>query len=87
MSNDQYSRICEIVETNLNVLNPSYILKSHKPGSFLTFILKEIYEYINMRAPDGTLILDLKKQRQELRRIKDGIGKLNTIIKSSVNAS
>ncbi len=87
LTNDQYARMSDIVEADKNVLNPSYILKSHKPISYITFILKEIYDFVNRKTLDGTLIQDLRKQRQELRKLKENMAKINSILKASLNAS
>jgi hypothetical protein len=79
LSNDQISKIISIVEKTENVLNPTYILKSCKVIAYVTFIIKEIYEYLTVKAHDGTPILYLRKHRNNLKKLKEKYSKLKKL--------
>jgi hypothetical protein len=77
LSNYQYISINSIVENDTHLLNPTYMLKISKPASYLTFIMNEIYEFINRKSEDGILINNLRKCKNEYLRIKDKIEKIS----------
>jgi hypothetical protein len=80
LTNDQFSKLIKIIENNKNILVSSNIIKINKTMSYVTFIMKEIYDYVNMKTSDGTLIMNLKKQKLELEKLKEKINKLNNLI-------
>jgi hypothetical protein len=63
--------IKNIVEKNMFIFNSSYVLKINKAASFLTFILKEIYDYLNLKLKDGTLLICMRKQKHESKKSKE----------------
>jgi hypothetical protein len=42
--------------------------------------MKEIYDYIQMKTTDGFLILNLKKQKDELRTLKEKLIKIKNLL-------
>ncbi len=80
LSHEQISKIISIVEKNENVLNPTHILKSCKVAACVTFIIKEIYEYVTVKAHDSTPILLLRKHRNNLRKMKEKLYRINWIL-------
>ena len=57
------------------------MLKINKVVSYLTFIIKEIYDYVSLKSPEGVLILNIKKQKNELNKLKEKNAKINLMIK------
>jgi hypothetical protein len=46
----------------------------------MTFIIKEIYEYVNSKFSDGTLVLKIRLQIAEYNSKKEKIEKLKKFI-------
>ena len=81
LTKDQFILIKEVVDSNQNFLNPSAMLKKNKIVSYITFIVKEIYDYIHFKTEDGTMIQNLKKRYYELNQMKKRLEKINTVLK------
>jgi hypothetical protein len=77
LTNNQNKAIISIIENDSNILNPAHIIKICKPASYLTFILHEIYEFINKKTENGVSINFLRKCKNEYSRIKMKLERLN----------
>ncbi len=60
-----------IYENNKNIFNSSLILKANKALSYLTFILKEIHEFINIRIHESTYLMEVRMLLRELELFKE----------------
>jgi hypothetical protein len=80
LNTEQYTKIIEIIEMNKQILNSAYVLRFNKIASYITFIIKEIYDYITLRTEDGLLLLNLKKKYHELKKMRDFLKKINNLL-------
>jgi len=51
--------------------------------SYMTFILKEVFDYLNMKTSDGTLIYMIRTARKTNPLIKEKIDKLQIILNNN----
>jgi len=65
---------------NPKIISSPDLLKLNKCVSFMTFIIKEIYEYVNSKFSDGTLVLKIRLQIAEYNSKKEKIEKLKKFI-------
>lgn len=70
------------MQNNKNIFNSTFILKISRPASYITFILKEIYDYLNLKAEDGTPIISLKRIKNEMIKIKEKVYKIKNFVNS-----
>ena len=71
LSREQLNRFNTIIENNKKILNPSYFLKKNKALSYVSFILKEIYEYLNIRISGNVLLNDVNLMKKEIQRMRE----------------
>jgi len=57
------SKFTNILEGSNKLLASHELLKVNKLTSFISFILKEIYEYANLKATDGISVTLLRKMK------------------------
>lgn len=69
-SEHQIEKFTSILNQYPKLLSSHELLKISKPLSFLTFILKEIYDYANFKAFDGTSVMILRKLKMKLDHYK-----------------
>lgn len=80
LSNEQYKALLNIVENNKNILNSSYVLKINRVASYFTFILKEIYDYVNLTTGNGVLVQTLKRYKNELLKSREKLNKITKLL-------
>jgi hypothetical protein len=61
-----------------NLLDYATVMKLNKAAAFLTFIVKEVYEYLNLKTDDGALIFDVRNKYFEVEVLKKDLDSLNT---------
>jgi hypothetical protein len=52
------------------------LIISARYTSYMTFIIKEAWEYFSLRAPDGVMVYNLRKVNNEKQFLKDKISNL-----------
>lgn len=77
-SRKQYEKINQIVDLDKGVLNYGIVIKLNKAAAFLTFVTKEIYDYINMKSDDGAMIFDVRNKYIEVKEFKKQLDVLNS---------
>jgi hypothetical protein len=65
----KYGKLLEIFQKNPNVLASHYLIKHNRSVSYMTFFLKEIFDYFSLKTSDGMLVY-------KLRNIQNLINKL-----------
>ena len=80
LSQNQIDNINNIILLNPKVLNPSHILKINNSASFLTFIIREIYEYACIMNEDGQCIAKSRKIYFKYLEMQKKLTKLRSII-------
>ena len=83
MTNEQILHINKIISSNKNVLNSTHFLKINKAVAYITFIIKEIYDYINIKLNNTTYLCEIKKIRNEILNLKEK----NKLIKNKISNS
>ena len=77
---DQFTKIREFINKNPSCLNSLNLIRSNKPVSYITFILNEFYEFLQLKAEDGTLIISIKEMKSNLEENLVKIEKLKLLI-------
>lgn len=75
INQEQIDRILSLVNNNRNFLKSTVIFKVSRPASFLSFIIKEIFDYVTSKG--FVLGVDLKQEEDKLQTMKDELKKLN----------
>jgi hypothetical protein len=71
LSKEHLYRFNIIIENNENLLNSNYFLKINKAISFISFILREIHCYLNIRLNDNVMLNDINLIKKEILRLKE----------------
>lgn len=77
----QYEEMIKIIHENPKILSSSDLLKLSRSVSYMTFILKELYEFSSQKTNDGTSLFSLRKAKKEL----NGLNEKLSILKSYFN--
>jgi len=80
LSNEQYNQIISIVKDDPNIIDPGKMFKSNKILSYMTFTIKEIYDFLTKKTSDGVLILYLRKQNYNLNKMKQKLNFLSNLL-------
>lgn len=75
----QYEKLIKLLSDNPKLLNSSELLKLSRSVSYMTFILKDIFDFVNMKTPDGTLVYLVRTSRKTQN---DLIGKIENLKKA-----
>ncbi len=74
----QFEKMCNIVKENPKILSPPDLLKINRSVSYMTFILKEIYESVSLKTPEGESVFHIRKlykKVNEINKIRDHLNK------------
>ena len=77
---DQYKTIKDFIEKYPSCLNYLILIRLNKPIAYSTFILKEFYEYLQLKSEDGCLILSIKEIKSEYEENLSKFNKLKLLI-------
>ena len=80
-SDTQYNHLNDIIRSNPKVLSSPDFIKINRCVSYMTFIIKEAWEYYSLRASDGTMIYNLRKINIERTHLKEKILNLQNLLK------
>jgi hypothetical protein len=72
-SDSQHNQLNEIIRANPKVLSSPDFIKLNRCVSYMTFIIKEAWEFYSLRAPDGVMIYNLRKANSERSKLKEKI--------------
>lgn len=81
ISLNQYHKIEGLLKKNNKFFFSHIIFKISKPASYLTFIIKEIYEFIRMRTDKGEMVLFLRQDMMDLDLLKQNQKKIGDLLK------
>lgn len=76
----QHESLLKLQQDNPKLLNSSDLLKMSRSVSYMTFILKEVFDYLNMKTSDGTFIYMIRTARKTNPLIKEKIDKLQIVL-------
>lgn len=84
LTDEKYEKMNSIVQQNPNVLSSHYLIRLNRCVSYMTFFLKEIYDFNSMKTMDGMLVYKLRNIQKEIsdmtKRILNENQKSNTDI-------
>lgn len=80
---DQYHNLVQIYNSNPKILSSSDFLKVNRSVSYMTFIVKELFDFYTARTNDGIPIFRLKEYRVKIQTIKDLITSFSKIVQTS----
>lgn len=69
----KYDKLYSIIEHNPNVLSSHYLIKLNRCVSYMTFFLKEIFDYNSMKTTDGMLVYKLRNIQKEISNLTQRI--------------
>ena len=73
LTQEKADNINKIVNENNTILNMAAIGKTCRPFNFISFLLKEVHDYINQKTSDGHYYYELKQKNQQLQKYLDFI--------------
>lgn len=78
---EQYEKMCTLIKENPKLYISNDLMKLNKAIAYLSFFLKDVFEYANSKGPDGTnitfvrnAIAEQTKLVEEMQKIVDAIG-------------
>ncbi len=81
ISEEQYNSLVTIHHTNPKILNSSDFLKLNRSVSYMTFIIKELFDYCTAKTSDGIPIFKLKEAARKINDLKSDIEKMHKYLK------
>jgi len=72
-SEKQYDNMRELIKENPNLLSPSDLLKMNRCLSYMSFFLKEIYDFYSGKLSDGTPAYKIRGIKNELHVLREKI--------------
>lgn len=81
VTDEQYKKLSSIITLNPKILNSSDFLKLNRSVSYMTFIIKELCDFILMKTVDGLPVYKLKDISQEIDSLRGKISKLKDHLK------
>lgn len=76
----QYIKLMEIFNKHPKILNSAELLKLNRSVSYMTFIIKEIYEYLTYKTQEGIPIYKIKQTTEKISNLE----KLLSLMTSSL---
>ena len=73
LTQEKAENINKIINGNNNILNMIMITKMCRPISLFCFLLKEVYDYINLKTSDGHYYYELRAKNKQLQEYLDFI--------------
>ncbi len=79
ISHQQYDSMCDLIKEHPNLLSPTDLLKMNRCLSYMSFFLKEIYDYSSAKLSDGTPAFKIRNIKSEINRLREKIFMLRKI--------
>ena len=73
LTQEKADNINKIVNENNTILNMAVIAKTCRPFNFISFLFKEVHDYINLKTSDGHYYYELRQKNQQLQKYLDFI--------------
>lgn len=80
ISEERYLLIAEIIKNNPRILSSNDLLKLNRSVSYMSFIIKEVYEFYSLKNPQGVLGLRLRIIKKKYDKIKENNEKLKSLL-------
>jgi hypothetical protein len=76
---NQFEKIKSFIEANPGCLNSINLIKINKGISYITFFLKDLYEFLQLKTEEGTPILWIRELNQIYQENVFKLGKLKLL--------
>ena len=73
LTQEKADNINKIVNENNTILNMAVIAKTCRPFNFLSFLFKDVHDYINKKTSDGHYYYELRQKNRQLQKYLDFI--------------
>ena len=73
LTQEKADNINKIVNENNTILNMAVIAKTCRPFNFLSFLFKDVHDYINKKTSDGHYYYELRQKNSQLQKYLDFI--------------
>ena len=70
-STQQILALQKTIEANPKLLLANEMIKINKSVSYMAFILKEMYDFANLKTQDGTFLYQIKDARTKYTELKE----------------
>ena len=81
ISIDQYYNMRDIIKENPSLLIAKDLMKINRCMSYMSFVLKDIFEYADAKGPDGTNLTVVRNAKEEISKSKVMLEKIERDIK------
>jgi hypothetical protein len=81
MDEARFENISNIIKNNPKILSSPDLLKINRSMSYMTFILREIYDYYSQKTPDGVHLFTIRNFKNEIQSLSEKLNKLESTIK------
>lgn len=76
----KYTKMSNIIETNSKILTSMHMARLNRPISYLTFFVKEAYDYVKLQTSDGVFYYELRNKNEMLTKAKERVDVLKKVI-------
>ena len=76
----KYTKMSNIIETNSKILTSMHMARLNRPISYLTFFVKEAYDYVKLQTSDGVFYYELRNKSEMLTKLKERVDVLKKLI-------
>ncbi len=73
ITDDQYDSLMDIFSEHPRILNSSDFLKINRSVSYMTFIIKELFDYYTAKTTDGIPLYKLKSIVLKMDALRESI--------------
>ena len=80
ITEEDFAQIDNIIKSNPKALSSPDLLKLNRCVSYMTFILKEAYDFYALKSPDGVSAIKLRQIKKEVDQLKDKVEKWKSFI-------
>ena len=70
LTKEKYVKLKNLIDSENRIINPIAFSKINRPVSYLTFFIKEVNEFINLKTLDGVFYFELRVKNAELQKLK-----------------
>ena len=77
---EQIENIKSLINDKEDILSPAMLLRLNRSVSYMTFILRDFYNYLFLKTEDGTKLYEIRAGIQDYDNLGEKIKKLKSIL-------
>ena len=77
---EQIENIKSLINDKEDILSPAMLLRLNRSVSYMTFILRDFYNYLFLKTEDGTKLYEIRAEIQDYDNLGEKIKKLKSIL-------